>query len=105
MTGETTLEQLADNITEASEIMKTLSSRTRLKLMCLLMDGEKSAGQLAELLDMKLPAISQHLAKMRAKDLVKSRREGQTIYYSAQKGIAQNVVGTLCSHYRGDTLV
>ncbi len=98
---DTTINQLSQNITEATDLMKVLSSPARLKLMCLLMDGEQSAGQLAHALSMKPPAISQHLAKMRAHGLVTTRRDSQTIYYSANQGVAQNVVGSLCDYYKG----
>ncbi len=98
-----TIEKLSENMNEASDILKALSSSSRLKIMCLLMDGEKPAGVLAETLDMNLPAISQHLAKMRAHGLVESRRDGQTIYYKAKQGIAQKLVGVLCTHYHKQT--
>lgn len=95
-------EQMSDNISTASGVLKALSNETRIKLMCMLMDGEKSAGELATGTDMRLPAISQHLAKMRAAGLVTSRRDAQTIYYKAKDGVGHAVVGTLCDYYRDD---
>ncbi len=94
-------EQMMDNVGDATSVLKALSNETRIKLMCMLMDGEKSAGELAASTDMRLPAISQHLAKMRTAGLVTSRRDAQTIYYKAKDGIGHAVVGTLCAYYRG----
>ncbi len=94
-------DQLGNHAEEAARLLKALSNETRIKLMCLLMDGEKSAGELAQAVRMQLPAISQHLAKMRAKNLVSSRRDGQTIYYRANTGIGPAIIGTLCQWYKG----
>ena len=93
--------QMTDNVGTATEVLKALSNETRIKIMCMLMDGEKSAGELAAGTNMRLPAISQHLSKMRAAGLVISRREAQTIYYKANEGVGRAVVGTLCDYYRG----
>ncbi len=92
--------QMSGNITMASEVMKALSNETRIMLMCLLMDGEKSVNTLAEAVQMRLPAVSQHLSKMRSSGLVTSRREAQSIYYKANDGIGHAIVGTLCSHFQ-----
>ncbi len=94
-------EQMSDNVSTATEVLKALSNETRIKLMCMLMDSEKSAGELAVGVNMRLPAISQHLAKMRAAGLVTSRRDAQNIYYKANDGIGHAVIGTLCDYYRG----
>ncbi|PHQ59768.1 MAG: transcriptional regulator [Robiginitomaculum sp.] len=93
-------EQLANNVDTATGVLKALSNETRIKLMCMLMDGEKSAGELAQGVDMRLPAISQHLSKMRAAGLVVSRRNAQTIYYKAKGGVGHAIVRTLCDYYR-----
>ena len=101
MTSSTSAhKQLDSQASEASRLLKALSNETRIRLLCLLMDGEKSAGELAKTVGMKLPAISQHLAKMRSKDLVSSRRDGQTIYYQAKEGIGPAIVSTLCEWYK-----
>lgn len=91
--------QLSGNVSNAASMMKSLSNETRLMLMCSLMDGEKSVNQLAEAVDMRLPAVSQHLAKLRHMNLVSARRDAQNIYYNAMDGIGADVVKLLCSHY------
>ena len=98
---ETVTEQMTDNVGTATEVLKALSNETRIKLMCMLMDGEKSAGELASAVNMRLPAISQHLTKMRAAGLVVSRRDAQTIFYQAKQGVGHAIVGTLCDYYQG----
>ena len=92
--------QMSENAAKATKTLKALGNETRIMLMCLLMDGEKSAGELAQAVDMRLPAISQHLAKMRESGLVSSRRDAQTVYYKAEGGVGHAIVGTLCEYYR-----
>jgi DNA-binding transcriptional ArsR family regulator len=95
-----TAAQLANNAAEATEVLKALSNQTRIMLMCLLMDGEKSVNMLAEAVNMRLPAVSQHLSKMRSSGLVISRRDAQTIYYKATDSVGNAVVSTLCQYYQ-----
>jgi DNA-binding transcriptional ArsR family regulator len=76
-----------DKLTEAiyvlhAEILKCLAQPRRLMILDHLRGGEKSVGELAELLGLPQPNVSQHLAALRAQDIVATRREGNTIFYS-----------------------
>jgi DNA-binding transcriptional ArsR family regulator len=66
----------------ASTFLKALSSESRLLLLCHLLDGEKSVGELARLTDTRDTAVSQQLAVLRRHNMVAARRSGQTIFYS-----------------------
>lgn len=66
-------------VEEACELLKALSNRHRLLILCLLIEGEKSVGQLAELLGIRDSTTSQHLAILRRDRLIAGRRDGQTI--------------------------
>lgn len=66
---------------EICEIMTLLSNRSRLMILCLLTEGEKSVGQLAEAIGSRDTAVSQQLAVLRRERIVKARREGQTMFY------------------------
>lgn len=83
----------------ASELMKTLGHRDRLMILCHLVPGEKSVGELAQLLDIPQSPLSQHLARMRLENLVKTRREAQSIYYSIASAEAQRMVMVLHELY------
>ncbi len=91
---------MSDRIHEVSEVMKAMSSDTRLKIMCALSEGEIPVNQLAEITGQSQSAVSQHLAKLRAAGLVESRRDAQTIYYRCRGGIGEALVHTLCNFYR-----
>ena len=72
---------LEPKIAEAAKLMEMLSQPVRLRLMCILLDGEQSVQSLAESAGLSQPAMSHHLKKLRDAELVKTRRDGQTIYY------------------------
>ena len=61
---------------------------------------EMPVGELANLTEQSHSAVSQHLAKLRAADLVESRRDAQTIYYRCSGGVGRALINTLCDYYR-----
>jgi DNA-binding transcriptional ArsR family regulator len=86
------MEGMAD---EVSRLLAMLSNAKRLLVLCNLVGKEKSVGELADIVGLSDSALSQHLAKLRANNLVSTRRDRQTIYYKlASKEISQ-VVETL----------
>ena len=89
---------------EVCEIMGLLSNKSRLMLLCMLIDGERSVGQLADRLDAKIPAVSQQLAVLRHQKLVTPRREGKTIFYSLADARIQRVLETLYALYCGEAI-
>jgi len=84
---------------EASRLLTAMANSKRLLVLCNLLEGEKSAGQLAELVSLSPAALSQHLGKMRALDLVVTRREGQTIHYSLASDQVRAILETLYGLY------
>lgn len=64
-----------------AEICKTLSSAKRIEILNALKDGEKTVSELVAILGVPKANVSQHLAVMRHKGILKSRREGVNIYY------------------------
>jgi DNA-binding transcriptional ArsR family regulator len=93
--------ELAESAQAAARLLKLLASEQRLLLLCRLIEGEASVGDLAEHAKLAHSATSQHLAKMRAEGLVATRREAQTIYYRLADPAAVRVLDTLCEIYRG----
>jgi len=79
----------------AARLLKLLASEQRLLLLCRLLEGEASVGDLAGHAGLAQSAASQHLAKMRAEGLVATRREAQTIYYRLDNPAAMQVLGIL----------
>jgi DNA-binding transcriptional ArsR family regulator len=83
----------------ASELLKALANRHRLLILCQLIDGERSVGELAAFLGVRDSTVSQHLAILRRDDLVDSRRDGQTIWYSISSAAARELLETLYRVY------
>jgi ArsR family transcriptional regulator len=65
-----------------SEVCKTLASPKRLEILNALKEGEKTVTELVEILGVPKANVSQHLAVMRHKGILKTRREGVNIYYA-----------------------
>jgi len=65
-----------------SEVCKTLASPKRIEILNALKDGEKTVSELVDILGVPKANVSQHLAVMRHKGILKSRREGINMYYS-----------------------
>ena len=84
---------------EASGLLKTLGNEHRLMILCTLLDGERSVGDLVETIGLSQSALSQHLARLRRDGLVRTRRASQTIYYRVSGAEAPAVLATLHSLY------
>ena len=79
----------------ACALLKTLGNRERLLLLCQMIDGEKSVGELEALLDIHQPTLSQQLGVLRSEGVVDTRREGKRIYYSLASGEAAALLNTI----------
>jgi len=64
-----------------AELCETLANSTRLEILSLLRDGEKSVSELTALTGIRQATISQHLAVLRQRRVVITRKEGVTIFY------------------------
>jgi DNA-binding transcriptional ArsR family regulator len=76
-------------------VFKALSDPTRREVLRLLSGGEKTAGELAERFDMSKPSMSHHFAVLKEAGLIRSRREGQQIYYSLDTTVLQDVLARI----------
>ncbi|MGE5502954.1 MAG: ArsR/SmtB family transcription factor [Actinomycetota bacterium] len=93
------LEKLQDSARRASTLLKAMSNEHRLMILCQLLHGEKSVGELERLIGLSQSALSQHLARLRRDNLVQTRRQAQTIYYSLAGTEASAVINTLYTLY------
>ena len=94
-------EDMYEQAGKALALLKALGSHNQL------VEGERSVGDLADLLDIREAAASQQLALLRKDGLVTPRREGRTIYYSLAGDAPRRVLETLYDLYckePGETL-
>src|SRR6478735_7855931 len=82
----------------AAEGFRMLADPTRIKILWALLQGESSVSCLAELVGATPTAVSQHLAKLRLAQLVRGRREGNFIYYSAADDHVHALLAEALSH-------
>ena len=94
-------EQMGEHAANAAGLMKALGNESRLMILCMLADGERSVGELNASIPLSQSALSQQLARLRQQDLVTTRRESQTIYYSLGKGPADRIINLLHDIYCG----
>ncbi|MEZ5930554.1 MAG: metalloregulator ArsR/SmtB family transcription factor [Alphaproteobacteria bacterium] len=87
---------------EASGLLRTLGNEHRLLILCTLLEGERSVGDLVDKIGLSQSALSQHLARLRRDGLVRTRRSSQTIYYRVAGAEAPAVLATLHSLYCTD---
>lgn len=80
---------------KASELLKALSHETRLLILCLLAEGERSVSDLERMLALPQAAVSQQLARLRSDKLVTTRRDGRMIYYSIADAEVSSIISTL----------
>jgi DNA-binding transcriptional ArsR family regulator len=95
------LEELMANARSASDFLKALSHESRLLLLCLLAERDRSVGELEEILSMRQSAVSQQLARLRYDDLVTTRRDGKTVYYSLANDDVRRVISVIYDIYCG----
>ncbi len=90
---------MAAHAVAAAELLKALAHPARLMVMCRLVDGEASVGELQQQVGLSMSAASQHLAVLRELELVGTRRQSQTIFYSLADGPALGVMQALYEAY------
>lgn len=82
---------------QAAALLRAMSNERRLLILCELGSGELSVGEIQERVGLSQSALSQHLAVLREQDLVATRREAQTIFYSIADPAALKIIATLAS--------
>ncbi len=87
---------------DAAALLKSMSNVNRLMILCSLVDTELSVSDLNELLPLSQSALSQHLAMLREAELVQTRKQAQSVYYSLLGDEATQVIRVLKSIYCPD---
>src|SRR5665811_87468 len=90
---------LQDHAAEAATLLKALASDQRLLILCCLLDGPLSVGDINERVPLSQSALSQHLGVLRDAALVTTTRKSQTIYYALTQGPALEIMQVLYSAF------
>ena len=82
------------------EVFRAISDPTRRRVLKLLQRGSKTAGELSESFDITKGSLSHHFNVLKAADLVRSERRGQTIVYSLNTTVFEDVASLLMELFR-----
>lgn len=80
----------------AAELFRTLAHPMRLTILCRLLDGELPVSGFESELGLKQPSLSQQLGILREANLVATRREAKSVFYSLADGRMRALVEALC---------
>ncbi|MCH8501106.1 MAG: metalloregulator ArsR/SmtB family transcription factor [Aliidiomarina sp.] len=93
------IEQMEINATAAEALLKSLANSHRLMVLCYLVNGEMSVGDLEKKLGLSQSSLSQHLAKLREQKIVGFRKEGTTVLYRIEDEKAMTILESLHGIY------
>jgi len=97
--AEIDLAELQSRALRAAGLLKAMSNPVRLMVLCQLAEGEKSVSELEKVALVSQSALSQHLALLRERGLVRNRRDGQSILYSLDGPEAPALLAALYEVY------
>lgn len=84
---------------EVSQMLKSLAHPIRLKILCFLMNGEKSVNELTEFCGISQSAMSQFLNRMRKEKVIASRKEGTFVYYTISNPKVDRILKAIKESY------
>ncbi|SFZ81279.1 DNA-binding transcriptional regulator, ArsR family [Devosia enhydra] len=91
--------EMEGNAEEASRLLTAMANPKRLLILCNLIEREMNVTELGERVGLGQSPLSQHLSKLRAWKFVKTRRDGQQVYYSVASDAVRRVLETLYGIY------
>lgn len=98
-TNAMNIEDMEANAAQAVKLLKALANERRLFILCHLLDKELSVGEMNQFLGLSQSALSQHLAILRNDNLVSTRKEAQTVYYSLKSEEVREMIALLHKLY------
>ncbi|AZQ12744.1 MULTISPECIES: ArsR/SmtB family transcription factor [Shewanella] len=90
---------MVGNAETAAKWLKAIANPYRLMILCLLLDNELSVTELNEIVPLSQSALSQHLAVLRAEDLVDTRKSSQLVYYKLKNEQVTDIISILHKRY------
>ena len=91
--------KLESKAEQATVLLTAMANPKRLLILCELLDGERNVSELGEKVGLAQSPLSQHLSKLRAWNMVKTRRDGQQVYYTIASDEVRHVIETLYRIY------
>ena len=89
------LDEMFDQARDATEMLKAMSHEGRLLILCTLLDGEKTVGEIEDAVGLAQSTVSQHLSRLRLDRLLATRRDGRLVYYRIIDKKVETLISTL----------
>jgi len=102
MTHAFKADAMAEQAEVAADLLKALANPQRLRILCLLVEGELAVSEINARVPLSQSALSQHLALLREKNLVLTRKKAQTVFYRVSEGPVHAIIRTLHDLYCPD---
>ena len=99
MQKEIDVDAMVSNAEKAAKWLKAIANPYRLMILCLLLENEYSVTELNETIPLSQSALSQHLAVLRAQDLVSTRKSSQVVFYKLKNEQVTEVISILHKQY------
>lgn len=96
------IERMEANADRATRLLTAMANPKRLLILCNLLEREMNVTELGDRVGLGQSPLSQHLSKLRAWDFVKTRRDGQQVYYSLASDAVKQVLTALYEIYCAD---
>jgi len=93
------MREVREHADAASTLLKALANQQRLQVLCALLGGPLTVGEIHRSFDLSQSALSQHLAVLRAAGIVRTSRRSQAIIYELSDGPALGVIRALYEAY------
>jgi len=88
-----------DSLDNAVKGLKAIAHPARLKILCFLQEKEATVNEIVEVTGMSQSAVSQHLSKMKAYNVLNDRRDGNRVFYRLSEKEYNQLVNALCLIY------
>jgi ArsR family transcriptional regulator, virulence genes transcriptional regulator len=92
-------DEMRTHAIDAAQLLKAMANDRRLMILCMLIGGERTVGELNAGVALSQSALSQHLAVLRQHGLVQHRRVAQTVHYALPPGPVRELIGVLHRTY------
>lgn len=92
-------EDMLEHAEEAAALLRAIANEQRLAILCALLDGPRSVGEINDQIDLSQSALSQHLAVLRENNLVTTEKQSQSVIYTLPPGPARKVLAVLQGIY------
>jgi ArsR family transcriptional regulator, virulence genes transcriptional regulator len=94
-------EQIGPHARRAAALLKSLANEQRLMVLCNLLEGPLSVGEINARLPLSQSALSQHLAVLREAGLVRTEKRAQSVVYTLSRGVVPRIIALLRDEFCG----